>query len=238
MNLNKKTLHLTLAAIASLALIASTAHAQSLPDPAAVKAALQAERDKFPTRTISEAQMGAILNAVALQFPFTGMHRKDGQAPQPGTGIGISHDVLRVMPPGDPLGYWSDVLGASGVGIATPLAPEWKRSSDGRESFVPPVPIGPTPPPPPPPPTSAGVTRAELDAAIARLALDLRIEIGALLSHIGDRVLALEARPPLDLSALQAAIDAALLNYEVNGKTATDRLGLQHQVKLAITRKK
>lgn len=154
----------------------------SLPDPSAVKAALQHERDHFPQPTIGNDAMGEILNAVARQFPNMGMHRKDGQASQPGTGIGISHDVLRYMPPGDDFGWWSDVLGATGAGIASPLAPEWKRSTDGRASFVVPVPFSTdTPPVPgptnPPPPSAPG---AALDAAIA-----------ALLA----RVAALEARP-------------------------------------------
>lgn len=123
----------------------------SLPDPKVVQAALQRERDKFQSPTISDDAMGAILNAVALHFPNMGMHRKSGQAKQPGTGIGISHDVLRVMPPGDPLGFWSDVLGATGAGKATPLAPDWQRSSDGVESFVPPVAVGTIPKPDPTP---------------------------------------------------------------------------------------
>ena len=73
-----------------------------LPDPSAVKAALAAARNRYPSAKITEDQMGEILNTVALQFPHMGMHRKDGQAKQPGTGIGISHDVLRYLPPGDP----------------------------------------------------------------------------------------------------------------------------------------
>lgn len=96
---------------------------------------------------------------------------------------------------------------------------------------------GPTPTPTP----AGGVTRAELDAAIAKLANDLRIEIGALLVHVGDRLEALEARPPLDLPGLQAAIETALANYEVAGSTSSKGLGPlahSHTVKLALTKKR
>lgn len=89
----------------------------------------------------------------------------------------------------------------------------------------------------PTPPPADAITRAELDAALATLALDLRLEIGGLLSHIGDRVLALEARPPIDLQALNAAIEAALANYEAAGTTGRT-LAHTHSVTLRITRRK
>jgi hypothetical protein len=142
----------------------------SLPDPSAVKAALTVARNHFPSATIGNVEMGHILNVVAGQFPGMGMHRKDGQAIQPVTGIGISHDVLRYLPPGDDFGWWSDVLGATGAGLATPVAPEWKRSTDDARSFV--APFGspaplPDPPPVPPPPAPS----ADFSAVLARLDL-------------------------------------------------------------------
>lgn len=138
----------------------------TLPEPAAVKAALERERAKYPP-AVTETQMGAILNDAAFQFPDCGMHRKAGQATQPVTGIGISHDVIRYMPAGDPFGWWADVLGASGVGQAIPVAPDWQRSTDGRESFVPAVANG--TPPPQPPVGDCPKRVAELEAALRQI---------------------------------------------------------------------
>jgi hypothetical protein len=111
----------------------------SLPDPFAIKAALQRERDKLPDR-ITNDQCGAILNAAALQFAHVGLHAKSGgEVATLPNGVTVNRNVLRYLPPGDEFGWWDDVLGAAGVGIASPVAPEWKRSTDGRSSFVPPV---------------------------------------------------------------------------------------------------
>jgi hypothetical protein len=143
----------------------------SLPDPSAVKAALDRARQPFPP-IVGNVEMGAILNTVAGQFPNMGMHRKDGQAIQPGTGIGISHDVLRYLPPGDDFGWWADVLGATGAGLATPLAPSWLRSSDDRRSFVPPTAVN-APPPSPgpiPPTTTPSTPPGDLSDILRRLA--------------------------------------------------------------------
>lgn len=110
-----------------------------LPDPSAVKAALTIERAKFPDR-VDNDQCGAILNAVALQFPSVGMHRKtSGEFARLSNGETVNRNVLRYLPPADDKGWWADVLQAAGAGVAEPVAPDWQRSDDTAESFVPPV---------------------------------------------------------------------------------------------------
>lgn len=120
----------------------------SLPDPQAVLRVLQRERNKYPAKFTSvpemNAALGVVLNNTAREFPGMGMHRKDGEkaASYPGIPVTFSRDTLRVYDPSDPgdeLGYWSDVLGATGALIGSANAPEWKRSSDNRASFVSPV---------------------------------------------------------------------------------------------------
>jgi hypothetical protein len=181
----------------------------SLPDPSAVKAALVAARKRYPSATVTEEQMGEILNRVAQQFPYMGMHRKNGQAKQPRTGIGVSHDVLRYLPPDDTLGWWSDVLGATGVGQATPLAPDWQRSTDGPSSFVPPVAVdddkdddGGNPPP-------AGLTEADVRRIIREelakpRAVALKSPLGKYISEDRDHTETPDGSPAL-LANRQAA---------------------------------
>lgn len=109
----------------------------SLPDPGAVKAALQRERAKFPER-VNNDQCGLIVNGAAAQFAHCGMHRKTGgEFARLPNGETVNRNVMRYLPPGDEFGWWSDVLGAAGAGIASPQTPQWERSTDGRESFVP-----------------------------------------------------------------------------------------------------
>lgn len=149
-----------------------------LPDPQLVKEALERELKKFSE--INNTVLGKVLNAVALQFPGMGMHRKDGEksAPQPVTGIGMARDILRFLPPGDNIGFWSDVLGATGAGQAIPQAPDWKVSNDDSRSFVKPVKVVVDPPidiDPPPPPTDSLETRVSaLEAKVNRLLSTLR----------------------------------------------------------------
>lgn len=139
----------------------------ALPDPYAVRAALKRERDKFPAERIGNTEMGAILNNAAAQFPHVGMHFRTGEkaATAPGVSRTFSRDVLRYLPPGDDFGWWSDVLGATGAGLATPAAPDWKRSTDDRASFVPPVSSVPVPDPGTPPP----IPGTDLEARVARI---------------------------------------------------------------------
>jgi len=142
----------------------------ALPDPGAVLAALAREREKFPP-VVTNDQCGAILNATALQFPDMGMHRKpasDNTARLP-NGVTVNRNVLRYFPPGDPLGWWSDVLTAAGAGIATPHPPSWARSIDGAESFVRPVPVAAPAPAPPPTPTPDPPPSADLAARVKTL---------------------------------------------------------------------
>jgi hypothetical protein len=108
-----------------------------VPDPALVLAALKIERAKYGT-TLTAAENGALLNAVAWQFPSCGLHKKtdSNSVPQPRTGVLCNRSILRYLPPGEPLGVWADVLGAAGTGLCIPQAPDWKPSSDGRETFV------------------------------------------------------------------------------------------------------
>jgi hypothetical protein len=152
-----------------------------LPDPHAVRAALQRERDKF-SAPLTDNQCGAIINAAALKFPHVGMHRKtSGSFATLPNGERVNRNVMRYLPPGDSFGWWADVLGAAGVGIATPLAPDWQRSTDDGSSFVPPVgatsepPTTPNPVPPTQPPATDIESRLRyVENRLAELIADLR----------------------------------------------------------------
>lgn len=191
--------------------------APALPDPGAVKAALVRERAKYPP-VMRVEDMGAILNAVALQFPNMGMHRKAGGkiSPLPGTLITVSADVLRVLPPGDDFGYWSDVLGSTGTGAATPSAPTWARSTDDRASFVAPVGVVPPPPPPPQPPPATDLTPrvVALEQAVAALR-DADVRAQTVLGAILDDVEVLKAAPVISEDRIRQLIAAAFASSGV-----------------------
>lgn len=135
-----------------------------------------------------------------------------------------------------------DILGDS-EGAASPA---WNVLAEKRrpdECQIPPPGIVGTPPPPPPP---GGVTRAELEAAIAGLRAELQgrlVEVNAIrrevtseLNALGDRVRALESKP-VDLAHIQGAIAGALSELVVTGKTRT-AFGHQHELgELRVTRK-
>jgi hypothetical protein len=211
------------------------------PQPAGLTDAqfttLERVRAKYGAH-VTPQEIGAILNEVAW------IHRGEGlglQAKAGGT-VAFQPRTNRMIWNGIRIGnVGQDVLGGASIGLATPTRGEAGPADPA--SFVAPVePIGTVPPVDPPgpivvPPPVAGVTRAELAAAIALAKQTLREEFEAEFGHLEERIERVEQRP-LDLPALQAAIDAALLNYEVNGKTRTDRLGLQHVVQVPITRRK
>lgn len=146
----------------------------SLPDPTAVSTALVREREKYPARVTND-QSARIVNDAALRFPHCGTHRKSGD--NVGTlpnGVTVNRNVMRYLPPGDEFGWWADVLGAAGVGVSTPLSPDWQRSTDGRESFVPATAFSeqPSTDPPPtnPPPSNLEPRLLALEQSVARLA--------------------------------------------------------------------
>lgn len=109
------------------------------------------ERSKYPAGKITGAQIGAIVNAVALKHVNEGWRvmRKDGgnHCPQPITGTALSCDIL-LHPP---TGTWVDVLSdaeGDGSGIA---APSWQAHAGGDMSMaLLPVETGVNPPNPPP----------------------------------------------------------------------------------------
>ena len=87
-----------------------------LPDPFAIKAALQRERDQLPDR-ITNDDCGAILNATARQFAHVGLHAKSGgEVATLPNGVTVNRNVLRYLPPGDDFGWWDDVLASAGTG--------------------------------------------------------------------------------------------------------------------------
>lgn len=148
----------------------------SLPDPVAVLRVLERERAKYPAKfkTVAEmnAALGAVLNNTAREFPGMGMHFKTGEkaASYPGVPVTFSRDTLRVYDltqPDDQLGYWSDVLEATGALLAKPYAPEWKRSNDDIRTFVQPVGAAPTPEPEPEP--EPETEPSDIEARMARV---------------------------------------------------------------------
>jgi len=208
----------------------------SLPDPAAVKAALERERAKYPA-VMAINDMALMLNAVALQFPSVGMHRKppsDTSATLP-SGITINRNVLRYLPPGDSFGWWADVLGAAGTGAAIPLAPAWVPSTDDRASFVWPVGVVQPPRPPEQPPASDLAARvAALERSVAEQAATVKLGLDAAAARL--EVLERGSGDGgLDAAAVRALIVDVLSRARVEGKTERDVLGLQHQVRLGVT---
>jgi hypothetical protein len=148
----------------------------SLPDPHAVLRVLERERAKYPAKFKTVAEMnvalGAVLNNTAREFPGMGMHFKTGEkaASYPGVPVTFSRDTLRVYDltqPDDKLGYWSDVLEATGALLAKPYAPEWKRSNDDIRTFVEPVGAAPTPEPEPEP--EPETEPSDIEARMARV---------------------------------------------------------------------
>lgn len=95
---------------------------------------------------------------------------------------------------------------------------------------VPPVPppAPPAPPPPnnPPAPVDLGPLTAQVQA--------LRETLNGFKADLE----ALASRPVVDQAAVGAAVALMLEGYEVSGRTGRDRLGLQHDVRLAITKRK
>lgn len=111
---------------------------------------------------------------------------------------------------------WADILGdAEGAAIAS-----WDVHPNAAGEYLDVTGIALPGTPQPPQPPTGGITRAELDLAIATLGNTLRGEVGGLLVPVGERLDALERRPTVDPAALKAAIEAALLTYEASGNTS------------------
>jgi hypothetical protein len=134
----------------------------SLPDPNAVKAAVERELAKYGGRRMTNDEMGLACNNAALQFADCGLHAKgpgENTATLP-DGRTVNRNVIRFHPPTDPdFGWWSDVLIGAGTGFPKATAPDWKRGQDDRRSWVAPkrfdapVPEPEPEPEPLPPPT-------------------------------------------------------------------------------------
>jgi hypothetical protein len=125
----------------------------TLPDPGAVKAALDRELAPFAGRKMTNDEMGLACNNVALQFRDCGLHAKPPGAESNATlpdGRIVNRNVIRYHPVDDPdFGWWADVLGGAGTGFPVALAPSWERGHDDRRSFVPAKSFNPQPVPPP-----------------------------------------------------------------------------------------
>lgn len=222
--------------------------AGGMPNHRADLAALRAQYGP----TLTQAQAGEMMGRLAfkLRGEGFGLLRKDGgnNCPVNGLSVRVSCDWILHAP----TNTGCDVLG-SGPDAVNP-GPSTVSWCDGDPSPDParflPVTTDPgaantatgAPAPTPAPTSPAGITRVELDAAIhaaiVQLHTDLWNEVEAADSVLRGRLERLESGTPLDLVALQSAIDAALANYEVTGKTERDKLGLQHVVKLGISRRK
>ncbi len=197
--------------------------------------------------TLNQAQAGEMMGRLAfkLRGEGFGLLRKDGgnNCPVNGLSVRVSCDWILHAP----TNTGCDVLGSGpDADNAGPSNPSW---CDGDPSPDPSKFVAVTTDPgfsggTTPTPTPAGPDLSPRIAALeARIAVlervlgetDARLtgEIDTLVKEI-DKIEA----APLDLTALGVAIDNALLQYEVNGKTRTDRLGLQHLVQLPITKRK
>lgn len=202
----------------------------SLPDPSAVQAALERERASYPARVTND-QCGAIVNAAARQFLHCGLHRKpagENSATLP-NGVTVNRNVMRYMPPGDTFGWWADVLGAAGAGIATPLAPHWEPSTDDRSSFVEPVGGTVDPPrPPEPPPASTLERRVEiLEREVAAQGTTIR-SIDEVVDRAHKRIDALEELEAAGVSEdrVRELIREAFEHAVVEGDTASSQSGI------------
>jgi hypothetical protein len=163
----------------------------------------------------SRNAQGTDLNTDALTFK-----RSDGRFE--------IYDVLSGAPP----------CGAQWDGDGHAFAP-------GENGFWVPPQLGPEPgghvPPPAPMTTGDTITRAEFNDALGKM----RDEIDALrkevfnanadLTRLQVKVAGLRNFDPMAAAEL---IDQTIATYEVNGKTEVDRLGLQHKVKLGLTKRK
>ncbi len=127
-----------IASMLAIVAIAAPARAQ-LPN---VLGDLQAERAKYPA-TISAAQAGELLNAVAARHPGFGLLRKDGgnRCPQPKSGTTVSCDWLVHRPSG--LGCDVLVSGPDSDPPANgPATPTWCNGEPFDVSrFVEPTPV-------------------------------------------------------------------------------------------------
>lgn len=199
------------------------------------KAAVEEIRQKYPTPLGD--RHAAFLIEVAQR---TGgkLFRKDGgdHTTLP-NGINVSLDVLIIETATGP--WWIDILGdaentARADWSANPNAQEPDKFIDVRGLTVP---GAPTPTPSPiPTPSPDPVLLARLGALEASVS-DLRQRLADADARLSARIDVLASRP-VDLSSLQRAIDEALSSLEVNGKTEKDKLGLQHVVRLPVTRRK
>ncbi len=168
-----------------------------------------------------------------------GLIRKSGgnNCPVPGSDVRVSCDIVLYRP----TSTYCDVLVSApdDVPVITPgpSKPTWCAGEPGDMAnfFIPPDPGGTTVPPiePPTNPPATGVTRAELDAAIAKAIQALKEELEPELGAILDRVDTLEARPLPDLTP---TIASALAAYQVCGKTES-AFAHQHRVCIAITKR-
>lgn len=217
--------------------------AQGMPDRKQVLVDL---RKQYPA-LLNQQQAGELMARLAftLRAEGFGLFRKDGgnNCPVPNSAVKVSCDILLHKPSST----WCDVLGQGpDVGESGPSTPTWCAGDPGDMTnfFAPPDPGGIVVPPPPPPVDPAlGARVAALEAKVSALegkAAGLLDQLAAAQRALDAAEGRLNARidgiKPIDLPALQAAIDAALAGLEVVGRTGT-AFGHQHGVKLAVTRK-
>jgi hypothetical protein len=176
----------------------------TLPDPALIKALLDIERAKY-VGNVNAEQIGTIMNAVCLQVPGLGMHRKtvDENVARLPDGTMVYRGTLRYRTETGAW-FWGDFLRAATIGIAEPVAAAWNDDPKAVPSlFVPPIDRRTTPTPvPAPPPVDTGET-ARLRAENAQLRDDLRVErevrtvLESKVTELEQR-LAVEERPSYD----------------------------------------
>lgn len=95
-----------------------------------------------------------------------------------------------------------------------------------------------TAPDKPPVDKPSGLDEAAVKRIVAEAIDAAKAEQRADLAKLSDRIDGIQSLTPEALNIyLKAAIAVELGNYEVNGKTERDRLGLQHVVKLGISRR-
>lgn len=214
--------------------------AQGMPDRRAV---LEELRSGYGS-TLTHQQAGELMARLAFRLKAEGfgLIRKDGgnNCPVPNSAVRVSCDILLHRPTStycDVLVSGPDTL-ENGALQPGPSMATWCAGTPGDMAnfFSPPDPGGTTIPTPTPTPPTSGVTRAELDAAIATL----RVEIAAARAETADvdrRLSARIAAITIDLPALQAAIDAALANLWVTGSVGRT-LGHVHSIDLRVTKRK
>lgn len=208
-----------------LLVVACLCVASPLAAQSVLLADVQAERAKIPSATVSGAQIGQILNAVALKHVNEGwrlMKKSSGNhCSQPITGIAISCDIL-LHPPS---GHWVDALSdaeGDGTGVA---APTWGDHANGdmAQQLLPvdtsgsPVPV-PVPVPVPPP---AAIDFSPVTSYIERTYLDLKAEAAA--SAARDTALAVKVQAVYDKPSLVEDILKSPYLYTILGSILAGR---------------